>query len=191
MDDAFAQLQLPRRPWLEEQEVRGACQRAAAQAHPDASGKARSEEAFTALSKAYQLLRAPASRVRHLIDLELPGTPAPAPMPADVMELFPLMARVREKVDRWNQRHAKGGSALERAVLSAELAQIRRECEAGRDRVSASMERAIQHLQEADRLWPSPASREALPPLQARLSFLEKWLTQLREALLRLDIGPA
>jgi hypothetical protein len=39
MQDAFAMLQLPRRPWLEESGVRSAFQQAAARMHPDvASG---------------------------------------------------------------------------------------------------------------------------------------------------------
>jgi curved DNA-binding protein CbpA len=188
MDDAFAQLQLPRRPWLEEHEVRAAFQRAAAQAHPDGSG---SEEAFTQLTQAYQILRDPASRLKHLIALEYPNSPAPAEMPADVMELFPLIAQAREKTDRWLARSKAASSALQRALLDQELAQIRRDCSAAEDRLTAAMTRVIERVRELDRAWPSPASADELPRLQSRLAFLEKWQAQLREALLRLDIGPA
>src|SRR6478752_336997 len=97
MQDAFAILQLPRRPWLEEGEVRAAFQKAAARMHPDAASG--SDADFSELTKAYQTLREPASRLRHLLSLECPAATSTAPGPAELMSLFPIIAAVRQKLD--------------------------------------------------------------------------------------------
>lgn len=88
MTDAFALLQLPRRPWLDTDEVRAAFQRLAASAHPDRSG---STADFTELTRAYETLRDPAPRLRHFLALEQPGLAA-GEVPADLVDWFPRVA---------------------------------------------------------------------------------------------------
>jgi hypothetical protein len=175
MQDAFAMLQLPRRPWLEEADLRAAFQQAAARMHPDAATGSSAD--FTALTKAYQTLREPAPRLRHLLALESRETPAPAGAPPELMALFPMIAGVRQKLDRLNPE--------------ADLASIRVEAHAASEQLRQAMDAALRELREVDAAWPSEAGVRELPALQARLSFLEKWQAQLREALLRLDIGSA
>ena len=173
MQDAFAILQLPRRPWLEEAEVRAAFQKAAARMHPDAASGSAAD--FSELTKAYQTLRKPALRLRHLLALECPAAPSTAPLPAELMGLFPVIAAVRQKLDS--------------ARSPADLASARFEAQAADKQLQDAMDLALGDARKADGSWPSEAALHALPALQARLAFLEKWQAQLREALLRLDIG--
>jgi curved DNA-binding protein CbpA len=173
MQDAFAILQLARRPWLEEAEVRAAFQKAAARMHPDAASGSAAD--FSELTKAYQTLREPASRLRHLIALECPGAASTAQLPTESMTLFPIIAAVRQK--------------LESARSPADLASGRTEAKAADKPLQDAMDLALAEVRKADESWPSEVARQALPALQARLAFLEKWQAQLREALLRLDIG--
>ena len=184
-------LQLPRRPWLEETDVRTGFQHAGARCHPD--GKAGSEEQFAKATEAYQTLREPASRLRHLLALEAPAA-APAfagatGMPAELIALFPKMARVREVIDRWNQRRQIAPSALQRALLDHELSTIRREANEASEELMQAMNAAMDDLRKADGEWPSAGALQVLPALQSRFAFLQKWQAQLREALLRLEIG--
>lgn len=108
MTDAFALLQLPRRPWLDAGEVRAAFQRLAATTHPDRFG---STTAFVELTRAYETLRDPAQRLRHFLALEQPGLGA-GEMPADLVEWFPGVA------------HALKNPAAAESTL-AELAPLR------------------------------------------------------------------
>ncbi len=188
MHDAFAILQLPRRPWLEESDVRAAFQKAATHAHPDAAG---STLDFANLTQAYQTLREPASRIKHLLALEAPNTPPASGIPAELIPLFPMIAKVREAIDRWNQKRSQAVSKLEQAVAKTELAQLRSDAGKVHDQVAIAMRSALDELRVLDAAWPSHAAVHELAALQARLTFLEKWQAQLRETLLRLDIGPA
>ena len=173
MQDAFAMLQLPRRPWLEESDVRSAFQQAAARMHPDA--KTGSAADFTELTNAYQTLREPAKRLLHLLALESSDLPLPAGAPAELMPLFPLIAGVRQKLDRLEPE--------------ADLLPIRKEAHQASEQLKLAMDTALLELREADAAWPSPSATRAAAALQSRLTYLEKWQSQLREALLRLDIG--
>ena len=97
------------------------------------------------------------------------------PVPAELMSLFPIIAAVRQKLDS--------------ARSSADLASARSDANAAYKRLQEAMDMALEEVRKADGSWPSEAALHALPALQARLAFLEKWQAQLREALLRLDIG--
>src|SRR6188768_2393332 len=87
MPDAFALLDLPRRPWLTPESVRAAFQRRAATAHPDVGGNASD---FSALTWAHETLRSPAARLRHLLE----NDPSAQSVPGELMDLFPQVARV-------------------------------------------------------------------------------------------------
>jgi len=189
MQDAFDLLGLPRRPWLDEADVRAAFQRAAARAHPDAETSTSKD--FAELTKAYQTIRYPAFRLKHLLALETTAAPQAAGLPPELISLFPSIAKVRETVDRWSQRRRGAASALERAIVESELPGIRQAATSLCDQIEGVMDGVLDELRTLDAAWPSIESLPALAALQVRFSFLEKWQSQLREALLRLDIGPA
>ena len=77
MPDHFATLAQPRRPWLDPEALRESFHRAAAQHHPDAAGG--TDERFAALNTAHAILREPAARLRHLLELEAPALKSPGP----------------------------------------------------------------------------------------------------------------
>ena len=188
MQDAFAMLQLPRRPWLDEADVRSAFQRSAAQLHPDAVPGSSGD--FAQLTRAYQILREPASRLRHLLELESPDTPVASGVPQELLLLFPIVARVRESIDRWTQRRTKAQSALQTALLDGDVSGLKHEANCAGEQLNQAMTAALAELRRLDAVWPSDSALRAAPTLQARLTFLEKWQAQLQEALLRLDIDP-
>lgn len=156
MTDAFALLQLPRQPWLDADEVRAAFQRLAATAHPDRSG---STADFTELTRAYGLLREPASRLRHFLALAQPGLAPVTEIPADLMEWFPRVAKTLQ-----NAAASPGDAENTLAELTAL-----------RDATHARIRESATDSAELARLLP-------------RLSFLDKWITQLSEALLALKL---
>lgn len=156
MTDSFSQLSFPHRPWLDADEVRAAFQRLAASAHPDRSGSAAD---FAELTRAYNTLREPTSRLRHFLALEGPDLAA-APMPPDLVEWFPRVAQALQQ------------TATAETTL-AELTTLR--------------EAALAQVREIDSRW-NAADFPELARLLARLGFLDKWTHQLSEALLALKL---
>jgi len=185
MSDHFASLAQPRRPWLDPAALRESFHRAAAVAHPDAGGDA---TAFAALNAAQTVLGEPASRLRHLLELEAPQLLARAtPVPAELADLFMQLATVRRAAEDCRKKHAATASPLARALLAGEKVGVRATLAAAVARLAAAQEQALAELRALDAAWATPAW-EPLADLQARLAFLAKWSGQLREDLFQL--GP-
>ena len=87
---------------------------------------------------------------------------------------------------RLRQRLFDGGG---KALLDHELSTIRKEANEASEELTHAMNAALEDLRKADAVWPSAGALHVLPSLQSRLAFLQKWQAQLREALLRLEIG--
>lgn len=188
MFDAFAQLHLPRRPWLDESAVREAFHRLAAVYHPDKAGG--DVGAFSAINRAFEILRSPALRLRHLLELEaqaqLAGSNA---VPADLIELFPKIAAIRQRITALQTRRHSAANALARSLLAAENAEIRRAAAEALASVEHSFEATLDELRAIDAQWPNGGGLDLLPEIHARLSYLGKWRDQLREALLQLQLS--
>ena len=77
MLDYFALLRTPRRPWLDADSIKQTFFTLSAELHPDRVHTADAAEKHTAnersaeLNAAYQCLREPRERLRHLLELEL------------------------------------------------------------------------------------------------------------------------
>ena len=178
MSDAFARLDLPRRPWLEEDAVRAAFQVRAAAAHPDRAG---ATGEFAALAAAAETLREPVDRLRHLLALEAPEVAIPEGVPGELMSWFPrvgaALAELKKAVD-W-----KGGGPLQQALLAGAI----RSGEGAVSEVKALWDEACGEIRRIDATWPAPAW-EDLARLAARLRFIGRWLRQLEEAVLLLRL---
>ncbi len=188
MTDHFANLTQPRRPWLDPEALRESFHRAAARHHPDAAGG--TPERFAALNTAHAILRDPAARLRHLLDLEAPAQLArAAPIPPALADLFMQLAARRGALESFLQKQSATASPLARALLAAEKTTLRRDLETALAQLTAAHDAALAGLRTLDAAWdarPSAADWETLAPLQARLSFLAKWSAQLREDLFKL-----
>jgi curved DNA-binding protein CbpA len=180
--DAFELLRLPRRPLLDEAQIRAAFQRRAAEVHPDVAGGGESD--FAELTKAHETLRDPALRLRHLLELEGAVGTSTA-IPAELAVLFPRVAQARQRIDAFLAKRAEARGGIARALLAGEGATVRKEAEETAQALGAEYVRAVRDLQLADAAWPEMSG---LVALQGRFAFLGKWSSQLREALLRLEI---
>ncbi|MEQ1861266.1 MAG: DnaJ domain-containing protein [Chthoniobacteraceae bacterium] len=158
MNDAFARLGLARHPWIEADEVRAAFHRLAATNHPDRAG---STADFSELTRAYEILRDPASRLRHFLAIEQPDRAPDAGIPADLIEWFPRVAAQLQALKR--------GDAGDAETTLAEL--------------TASRETAHARIRELD-----ANHFDELAHALARLGFLDKWIAQLSEGLLALKL---
>lgn len=177
--DHFAALSLPRSPWLDAEMLKHRFHERSASVHPDAGGSA---AAFAALNEAWQILRDPATRLRHYLELENPGgLSLAAATPADLGDLFMDVASARQEAQRLATKLAAASSPLARSLLAGEKQTRLAQLEALLERTRAPLETAHASLAAGER---DPAN---LAALLAHMVFLGKWSTQLRESILALS----
>ncbi len=180
--DYFAVLQQPRSAVLDEGALRESFHRLASTLHPDVvSGDA---NAFAELNTAFTTLRDPAKRLRHLLELESPAAlAAPAAIPPEMSDLFPIVGQARAAVVAAVARRAAATTALSRAMLAPAE-------KAARDLAADALEKSAELRTQATAELASVASDfQKIPALHQRFSFLGKWEAQLREVLLQLEIS--
>lgn len=187
--DAFAQLRLPRRPYLAEETVRDAFHRLAAEHHPDKTGG--ESDQFSELTTAFETLRKPELRLKHLIELEVLQMPEPlqAALPPDLADLFPEVAQIRQRIAAALEKKRSAANALARSLAAVEVAETFRSAKDLSVKLEDLHSTATVELRQIDASWPDPNAQAALLSLHARFAFLTKWRDQLRESLLQLQLS--
>ncbi|MDQ3621399.1 MAG: J domain-containing protein [Verrucomicrobiota bacterium] len=189
MTDHFAVLNLPRRPWLNPEQLQERFHQIGARLHPDVAPQDPNE--FARLTSAYQVLREPAARLRHLLELEFPDElTKPAAIPAGLRDLFMQIAPVHEGLAAFLRKHTEATSALARALLASERVGWNRTLGAKRAMLEDRLAGVFEQLRRLDASWSSAVQESGgeLAALHAELSFLGKWTAQLREAQLQLEL---
>ena len=184
MIDHFAILGQPRQPWLETDALKEAFHRLSASLHPDVPGTGDAAK-FAALNSAFSILREPASRLRHLLELTAPAALAAASAPPlDLADLFMEIAGLRRRLDELLAKRNAATSPLTRALLAGEESALRRDLTNTQSRLEAAETNALAELRVLDASWSAAHSdATAAAHLYQRLSYLARWLTQVREAL--------
>lgn len=192
MTDYFVILGATHRPALDEDALKGRFLALTAEHHPDVAGKDAPD--FAMVNLAYQTLRDPRTRLRHLVEL---ATGAPTPRhqaaPAVVSALFAEMGERKQAIDAFLKRRSAAAPGLGKALLLGEQLQLQEEQEAWLERLEAERTRALEGLPALDHRWlTEPEGREALLPALAEIAqilvYLDKWIAQIREALVKLQI---
>lgn len=183
--DAFALFGIERRPLIGEATLKERYLRLAADRHPDASGG--DSENFHLVQEAYQTLREPAARLRHLVELEFPehlrnGGQAPN------AELFLQAGRAVQTARAVSQRLGSARSGLARALLSPEIAAALRQIREAFEAVQKADEELAEQLENLDTQWPD-VSPDELSALATSFRFLTRWKVQLSEWEFRLSSG--
>jgi curved DNA-binding protein CbpA len=187
MSDYFAALHQPRRPWLDEAALKEAFHRATTQHHPDISRDDGHKSA--ALNAAYSVLREPARRLKHLLELEWPDAPPPAAsIPAPLADMFGKLAGIRQRWAEFIRNEAAAQSPLARALLAEQRAARHQEIETTRTALGVLETSALAELHSLDAHWEQrdESTRTQLFATQQTLAYLAKWQAQLREDLFHL-----
>ncbi len=185
MHDAFALFDLPRGPWLDAAELRDEFHRRSASAHPDAGGDS---EGFARLNAAHQTLSDPASRLRHLLELEAPEVLAQSQqIPPALADRFMRVGTARKSAESFLAKHRAASSPLARALLAGEHAAQTQAIDSALADLDAAHADALARLRDIDLDW-----RERIPDLarlHAELSYLGKWTAQLHDSRLQLALA--
>jgi hypothetical protein len=189
MTDPFATLDQPRRPWLDPVALKDKFHALTARHHPDAKGG--DNEVFTAITRAYKELADPATRLRRLLELEYPEalddhSVAIAPSLAN---RFMEIATLRRELDVYLQQQPDATTALTKALQASERFALKLDLEKALSSLQVEYDRSLELLKAEDDIWDqrNASTGPRLSRLASELSYLAKWIGQLREGILRLD----
>jgi DnaJ-domain-containing protein 1 len=187
MIDHFAALSLPRRPWIDGEELKDRFHRLSAEQHPDV---ARTEPGgdFSRLTKAYAVLKDAATRLRHLLELEYPDLSTPQQIPPTLVEQFMKVATLQREIQVFAHQQSTA-TALTRALAASEGFSLQRDVEKAIAVMEVEVGRALELLQMEDTLWEKRDEQTGprLAHLHQELAFLTKWTADLRERLMLLQ----
>jgi len=199
MTDRFALLGQPRRPWLDEEQLKKQFLALSAEAHPDRRHSATPEEkaaatqCFTGLNAAYNCLKEPRERVRHLVELELGRKPGDLKnVPTELADAFMKIAATSRMTEKLVAEKATIQSPLLLAGFLEKIQPHLDSIEQLQRTVTRLHAAALERLQSLDSAWQDAENRNAvlqqLEELAHILGFHGRWQTQLQEAHLRLTL---
>jgi len=190
MMDAFERLGLERGAVLDEEVLKRAWIEQGRAAHPDQAG---GDGALSAeINAAYEVLREPETRLKHLLELEYPEASAvwaTVPMEEGLMQVFMKLGPVLQRVEAFAKKKAAATSALVEALLMGEQMRIQEALEERMEELGALREGLEAELVEVDVLrgvGDAGKAMEAMRVLRAKFAYVGKWHRQGREALMKL-----
>lgn len=206
MTDYFALLNEPRRPWLDPDPLKAKFLALSAEGHPDRFHdgsefkKQAATQQYAELNSAYQCLREPRERLRHLLTLERGARPKDVqPLPAETMDLFGRVAQLGRNVDDFIAERAKVSSPLLRVQMFERGQQWTDELNALQQEIGAEREKLVAELKAMNAAWEtappigSPGRPSALPldqleEIYRAFSFVTRWTAQLQERVVQLSV---
>lgn len=197
--DHFERLGLPRRAWLEEEEIRASFQKAASVVHPDHSSsdadRSSRTNAFQELQQAAAALSAVSGRLRHLLELEAPGLEYPRSVTMDetMAGLFTRTAAAVQSAADWARQYRQAGSFLAKAALMPEAAEVQEQLESCTAALSAESAQQQARLRKWDQRQGDPEGEATVSALikddasflleeSQRAAFLTKWKASVQAA---------
>jgi DnaJ-domain-containing protein 1 len=202
MSDYFALLNEPRRPWLEHEALKQKFLALSANAHPDRvhtaneDEKRAAQERYTGLNAAYNCLREPVERLRHLLELELGERPKEVQeIPPDLADLFLETSRLCREAGAFLAEKQKVTSGLLKVQWFERGEEWRERLVALQNKINSHQEALLAELRGIDSRWdaaelPGQSGRRgALTRLEViyRLSsYFARWVAQIQELIVQL-----
>jgi DnaJ-domain-containing protein 1 len=201
--DYFAVFQECRRPWLDPADLKDKFIALSSSAHPDRVHGASEEEKvfanqrFTEINAAYQCLRDPKERLRHLLELETGGKPAQVhQVPATVADLFIEISNLCRSVDVFLNEKNQQTSPLLKAMIFERGLEWTDRLQELQGEVNRQRDALLERLKSLDQAWtgldepPSPDRVQNLPLAELEevyrmLSYLKRWSAQLENRATR------
>jgi DnaJ-domain-containing protein 1 len=203
MADNFALLDEPRRPWIDADLLKEKFLALSAQVHPDRVHQSPEAERnaagqrYAELNSAYNCLRDPVERLRHLLELELGAKPAGIHRaPAEIMESFFEVGQICKEVDAFLAQAAAVTSPILKVESFERAQEWIGQLNALRQRINARREELLRELAAMNPAWESAATAgadhaglplERLEEIYRRLSYLARWLEQIQERTVQLS----
>ena len=175
MSDHFAELDLARAVWVEAEEVKSRHHLLMAACHPDKSqGDA---NRATRLNVARRILEKPATRLRHVLELEFPNFQS-SQKPQPDWDLFSRTGEAARLATQVASATASATSPLARAVAKKQSAETRKNLAALQEELA---QRATDMEQKTKSL--TLTDPQAISNLAEEWTFLNRWQSVIHEAL--------
>lgn len=192
MIDYFALLDQPRTPWLEPASLKNAFHRKTLQAHPDTAKSDGTQQSFTELNEAYQILQDPKRRLHHL--LELQGHPPSATnqmVPPELQDLFPAISALSQQANLLQEKMKRASHALGRSLLKPKILELQKETTELREKIRILSDASLAQLRLIDVRWMNDPAGEipTLLKLYFVLAYLNRWSAQLDEIAFQLSLN--
>ncbi len=206
MIDCFALLEELRRPWLDLNELKEKFIRLSAVVHPDRiqsfpkEDKQTATDRYTALNSAYTTLREPKKRVMHLIELERGVKPTGIDsVPPEIMGSFIEVGQLCRDVDGFLTDRTKTSSPLLKVQMFERAMEWTGKLNLLVSSLEAELSGLISELRTMNDHWekappPGDTNRISALPLDdlerlyRSLSFVTRWIGQLRERIVKLSL---
>jgi curved DNA-binding protein CbpA len=183
MTDFFALFDQPRQPWLEPNVIKEKYHQLTRLAHPDAASS-KTDIEFEAINEGYRVLSDTRLRIQHLLALDgRSRRTGESAVPGDLQDLFLEIGPLTQKTQRYLGDTAGASSALTRSLRQSEALELRSRIKRLLDALVHLLESCLAELQKLNEVWEHDRSRAALQLqiLHDRMSYLSRWVTQLRE----------
>ena len=203
MTDYFALLDELRRLWIDPEQLKSKFLTLSARVHPDKirttipPNQETVTRRFAELNSAFNCLREPGKRLRHLLQLELGAIPKEVhEIPSDLADLFVEIAQLRQKVNAFLSETAPIQSPLLRVKVFERAQEWIDRLRAVQQNLANHQADLFQELKTLDADWLcsacDPVQRlvllQRVEQIHQRLSFYARWNTQIQETLVQLSL---
>ncbi|MDQ6809564.1 MAG: DnaJ domain-containing protein [Verrucomicrobiota bacterium] len=191
MTDFFALLDLPRRPWIDDEELKAKYHAKALQFHPDTSLDMDNGDAFAELNEAHQTLREPKRRLQHLLALERPAARpvATESIPSQIQQRFQRVSETTHLAGTAIEKARATRNALTRGLVEAEILRARSEVSQLLEELRQLHDEADVEVRALDLKWDRRTNNEVAETtrLQLIFTYLGRWIAQLEETQFQLS----
>lgn len=192
MNDHFATLQLPRRPWIDPEELQRRFHDLSSAAHPDRRTPAQDSPEdptgalFQEINAAYQVLRDPVRRIQHFLELKKGMTGQVVEQtPSSLVDTFLDVGGVLQRIDRDIADCQDAPSPMQKALKAQRVFDSVEAAVSLQSRLETRIEGLVAQTQDWDQeLGASDCDSPDLAALEdigREWRYLARWLEQLQE----------
>ena len=178
---------------MDEEELKSKFFALSATVHPDRAhalpetDRTAAHERYTELNTAYNCLREPKERLRHLIELHTGRKPAQVQqVPQPLVDIFFQIGQACREADEFLKRKAAVTSPLLLAGLFEEGQTISERLTNLRQGLAGQQRQLLADLKNLNAEWEQDLAR--LETIQQTLSYLQRWQAQLQERFVQLAL---
>jgi DnaJ-domain-containing protein 1 len=202
--DYFVLLNEPRRPWIDPDLLKEKFLALSAQTHPDRVHGAPEAERhaaslrFAEINAAYNCLREPKERLRHLLELESGAKPAGIQrVPPEMMDSVFEVGRLCQEVDAFLAKKAAVTSPVLQVQWFERGQDWMDKLHVLRQKINSRRDELLAELKAMNAVWENagdsntPAGRlplERLDEIYRLLGFLARWSEQIQERVVQLSL---
>jgi DnaJ-domain-containing protein 1 len=203
MTDYFALLEQPRRPWLDAEVLRAKFLELSANLHPDRvhrlgeTERAAAQARYVELNGAYNCLREPKDRLRHLLELESGAAPTDIQhAPSELMDFLTSIGEVCREADKLIAERSGITSRLLKVQFFERSQGWIAKLENLRQEITTRRERLMEELRRIDEAWASDRTAGSaragalrrLEKLHCLFSYFDRWLGRIQERIVQLTL---